>query len=78
MLLEGHIKVLGGPYVAHGPDVAQACSKSGMHNSDFLAGQKMLLKYLRARLVQFFSNFYSVSIKNQAKYTYIWALRARL
>ncbi len=23
----GHIKVLGGPYVARGPDVAQACSK---------------------------------------------------
>ncbi len=25
MKLEGHIKVLGGPYVARGPDVAQAC-----------------------------------------------------
>ncbi len=24
MLLPGHIKVLGGPYVARGPDVAQA------------------------------------------------------
>ncbi len=25
MLLAGHIKALGGPYVARGPDVAQAC-----------------------------------------------------
>jgi len=32
----------------------QVCSKAGMHNSDFMAGQKMLLKYLRARLVKFF------------------------
>jgi len=27
MELAGHIKVLGGPYVARGPDVAQACSR---------------------------------------------------
>jgi hypothetical protein len=26
MYLAGHIKVHGGPYVARGPDVAQACS----------------------------------------------------
>jgi len=28
-----------------------------MHNSDFMAGQKMLLKYLRAKLVKFFLIF---------------------
>ncbi len=27
-MLAGHIMVLGGPHVARGPDVAQACSKS--------------------------------------------------
>ena len=27
MYLAGHIEVLGGPYVAHGPDVAQAWCK---------------------------------------------------
>ena len=26
-MLAGHIKVFGGPHVARGPDVAQACSK---------------------------------------------------
>jgi len=25
-MFEGHTKVLGGPYVARGPDVAQACA----------------------------------------------------
>jgi len=26
----GHIKVLGGPYVARGPDVAQVCSRPSL------------------------------------------------
>jgi len=47
----------------------QKASRPGMHNSDFMAGQKMLLKHLRARLVSCFLNFCSVSIKNQAKYS---------
>jgi hypothetical protein len=29
----GHIKVLGGPYVARGPDVAQACFKESKKKS---------------------------------------------
>ncbi len=33
MLLMGHIKVLGGPYVARGQDVAQAWSKEASKNS---------------------------------------------
>jgi hypothetical protein len=33
MWLAGHIKVLGGPYVARGPDVAQACSNLSLFKS---------------------------------------------
>jgi hypothetical protein len=30
-MFEGHIKVLGGPHVARGPDVAQACYRVSLN-----------------------------------------------
>ncbi len=41
MELAGHIQVLGGPHVARGPDVAQACS-----NWYIIDKKKLLVSYL--------------------------------
>ena len=53
-MIAGHLEVLGGPHVARGPDVAQACTKgstvfvSPLVMSDFLLFHKILKhRYLK-------------------------------
>jgi len=44
MKLAGHIKVLGGPYLARGPDVAQACTRATYSRSFIVL---VLLRYFQ-------------------------------
>jgi len=53
-------------------------SRAGMHNSNFMRAKKSVAETFAGQIGWVFSNFYIVSIKYQAKYGYIWALRAKL
>jgi len=44
MQLAGHIKVLGGPYVARGPDVAQACLRQWMKTLQRISNKILKMK----------------------------------
>jgi len=51
-MLAGHLKVLGGPHVARGPDVAQAC----------LRRKKVFIYYL---FINYISSYTSSAILKQ-------------
>ena len=59
MELAGHIKVLGGPHVARGPDVAQACLKPNNLNKVFakLSLTKFLIRTVPCTVIIFLFGF---------------------
>ena len=54
-MFAGHIKVLHGPHVARGPDIAQACFRICHLNKHLVAGdQQIYLKYNLAKPILYF------------------------